>query len=287
MAQYPAMPLWTDAYLGDTTHLSTIEHGAYLLLLIAMWRKGGSLPSDDRTLAKYTRLTVGQWTRIKPVLMDFFTVEDGRISQGRLTDELIAVRQRSGSASYSASRRWLKTKGTPDASASETQSDGNASISISITTDKNDGDDARERVREALPSETSPSPPEPVDLAPAFVPPPDRGLTHRERILVAIGVDPSGLTGPNGRMLGTQADMAEVGHWQSLGITDDDQLAVISEMMARKRDPGPPSSLRYFTGGMLRLAEARKATPEKPVPEAMDILAMVRASTEALKAKGL
>ena len=50
MAEFPAMQIWTDAYLGDTSHLSTTEHGAYFLLLMAMWRNGGSLPNDDAML---------------------------------------------------------------------------------------------------------------------------------------------------------------------------------------------------------------------------------------------
>ena len=64
MAEFPALPLWTDAYLADTTHLSTIEHGAYLLLLMTAWRtKECCLPDDDKLLSRYARLTAAQWRR--------------------------------------------------------------------------------------------------------------------------------------------------------------------------------------------------------------------------------
>ena len=53
MAQFPVLPLWTDAYLGDTTHLTTIEHGAYMLLLMVSWRSPDCrLPDDDAMLAR-------------------------------------------------------------------------------------------------------------------------------------------------------------------------------------------------------------------------------------------
>lgn len=122
MAEFPALPLWTDAYLGDTNHLTTLEHGAYLLLLISMWRAGGKLPNDDKRLARFARLTTGQWARIRPTLIPFFRVDpDGQLSQGRLTDELDAVRQHSKRQSDRSKRRWLKNKdnanaaGMPDA----------------------------------------------------------------------------------------------------------------------------------------------------------------------------
>lgn len=108
------MPLYTDAYLGDTTHLTTTEHGAYLLLLITMWRtKDGSLPDDDRLLARYTRLTTTQWQRVKLVITPFFTINDGVWTQGRLTDELLAVRQQSKRQSDKVKARWLKNKEKP------------------------------------------------------------------------------------------------------------------------------------------------------------------------------
>ena len=127
MAEFPALPLWTDAYLGDTTHLTTIEHGAYLLLLLAMWRtRDCSLPNDDKLLARYTRLTAGQWARVKPVLMPFFDVLPDRITQGRLTDEHNLVRQNSRKASDSAKARWLKNKESGDADALQSDSERNA-----------------------------------------------------------------------------------------------------------------------------------------------------------------
>jgi len=117
MAQYPSLPLWTDAYLADTTHLTTLEHGAYLLLLMAMWRAGGTLPNDDKQLARFARLTTGQWARIKPTIFAFFRVSSDSITQGRLTDELGYVRQQSRKQSDRANARWLKNNNSTDATA--------------------------------------------------------------------------------------------------------------------------------------------------------------------------
>ena len=38
MADFPALPFFTDAYLGDTQHLTLEEHGAYQKLLYIAWR---------------------------------------------------------------------------------------------------------------------------------------------------------------------------------------------------------------------------------------------------------
>lgn len=135
MAEFPALPLWTDAYLGDTTHLTTIEHGAYLLLLMAAWRsKDCCLPDDDRLLARYAHLTAGQWMRMRPTLIQFFAVQDGVLRQSRLTAEREVVRQRSMAASNSARAKWRKYKDTPQAVAERTLSERYAPIPIPIDT---------------------------------------------------------------------------------------------------------------------------------------------------------
>ncbi len=67
----PWMPLYVGDYLGDTGHLTTAQHGAYLLLMMHYWRKG-ELPDDDRQLAKITKLPLRTWTDYRPVLQQFF-----------------------------------------------------------------------------------------------------------------------------------------------------------------------------------------------------------------------
>jgi uncharacterized protein YdaU (DUF1376 family) len=59
------MPMYWDAYLADTTHLTTEEHGAYMLLLAAMWRRNGSVPDDDKDNARILGLTAAKWRKIK------------------------------------------------------------------------------------------------------------------------------------------------------------------------------------------------------------------------------
>lgn len=96
MAKFPALPLFTDAYLADTRHLTTLQHGAYLLLLMTAWRtKTCSLPDDDKQLARYASMGLATWKRNKDVLLSFFSKDkNGMWIQNRLTDEFIFCTER-------------------------------------------------------------------------------------------------------------------------------------------------------------------------------------------------
>lgn len=82
------MPLYIGAYHADTTHLTRSQHGAYLLLLMAYWRKGGALPADDTRLAAIAKATPKEWRRLRPVMADFFEIRDGHWHQKRADREL-------------------------------------------------------------------------------------------------------------------------------------------------------------------------------------------------------
>lgn len=108
MSKKPAaIPLFADAYLADTMHLTTEEHGAYLLLLMAAWRQEDcALPDDDRKLARIAGMTPRKWQAIKPTIMEFWTVADGRISQARLRKEHAFACQKSEQNKQAAEARW-------------------------------------------------------------------------------------------------------------------------------------------------------------------------------------
>jgi uncharacterized protein YdaU (DUF1376 family) len=55
------MPLYIGDYLRDTGHLTTLQHGAYLLLIMHYWEHGG-LPAADAEKARVCRLTGRQWS---------------------------------------------------------------------------------------------------------------------------------------------------------------------------------------------------------------------------------
>jgi len=93
MSKTPPFPLDTDAFLADTSTLGPTPKGAYLLILIAMWRSpDGWLQADDRTLANTTGLTLDKWRRIAPTIRSFLQERDGRVSQKRLLKERRALK---------------------------------------------------------------------------------------------------------------------------------------------------------------------------------------------------
>lgn len=87
MSATPFMQFYVADYLGDTQHLTTEQHGAYLLLLMAMWRAEGRLPNDPSKLARIARVSLRRWHILAGELMAFFEVDGSDITQKRLTEE--------------------------------------------------------------------------------------------------------------------------------------------------------------------------------------------------------
>lgn len=112
MAEFPAIPIWTDSYLADTRHLSTEQHGAYMLLLMEAWRRPAcSLPDDDSILARLSGLG-DRWPENRETVMAFWD-RDGRRkewTQKRLLKERDYVASKRRSQRDNAARRWNKSK---------------------------------------------------------------------------------------------------------------------------------------------------------------------------------
>lgn len=89
MAELPFIPFYVGDYLADTRHLTAEQHGAYVLLLFAMWRADDcSIPGDARQLARIASVTPARWERISGDVMAFMTLtEGGRVTQKRLAKE--------------------------------------------------------------------------------------------------------------------------------------------------------------------------------------------------------
>lgn len=119
-------PFYAGDYAGDTLHLTTVEHGAYLLLLIHEWRTG-PLPDDDARLATVARMLPTEWQQIAPTIRAFFTLRDGRLVQPRLERERnragnkVEQRRKAGLAS-AAARAGKKTGASkPNGEATDVQ----------------------------------------------------------------------------------------------------------------------------------------------------------------------
>lgn len=102
------MPLYVAEYKKDTGHLSTEQHGAYMLLIMHYWATGG-LPDDDAQLARITCMSLASWKRTRPIIVPFF--HDGwkhkRIDRELQHTEEVAEKYASR-ARHAAETRWSK-----------------------------------------------------------------------------------------------------------------------------------------------------------------------------------
>lgn len=138
----PFWPFYVGDYLADTMHLTTTEHGAYLLLLMAYWKKQGPLPDNPVDLAQITHLSLSDslsdipspqkqlshcnsipcWTFIAKRLAPFFRIEGGMWHHDRLdrdiekqTKRYLAMHQ---AAVKTNRKRWMSPSDSPPESPS-------------------------------------------------------------------------------------------------------------------------------------------------------------------------
>lgn len=112
MAEFPAMPLWTDSHLADTTHLNDAEHGLYIRMLIYMWRMPKrKFPNDNGWLSRKLGKPVDDViTKVRPLIQEFFTTDGNWIMHGRLEKEFMFVKEQHQKQSDRAKSRWNKQK---------------------------------------------------------------------------------------------------------------------------------------------------------------------------------
>lgn len=129
---FPYMPFFVGDYRADTGHLTTIEHGAYLLLLFHYWTKGDSLPDDPEQLRTIAGVSRTIWRKMSPKICEFFEKKDGRLFHGRVEAELEKARDKSLKA-QDAGRKGAagRSVGKPSVRSASAQPPSNSPSSYS------------------------------------------------------------------------------------------------------------------------------------------------------------
>ena len=112
MAEFPALPLFTDAIIADTTHLSNEEFGAYMRLLMHIWRTPGcKIPSADAWVMRKMGVDESKFNAlVKPLIAEFLQHDrqGNWLSQKRLSKEFEYVKKHSEKMTELAKIRWRK-----------------------------------------------------------------------------------------------------------------------------------------------------------------------------------
>ena len=264
MNDIPYMPLYIADYMGDTLHLSTEQHGAYLLLLMTMWRAGGTLPNDPAKLSRIARMTVGKWSRVGPDVMAFFQIDGENITHGRLVFELTkaqeisAKRSELGKQGGAAKAMKYKKTGlaiatpTAQATAPARQWPGSA-ISGSGIERENNTPIAEHNETAAL------------------------HVRVHDRCCEAIGVDPA--KDP------AWVTTGDIQSWIASGADpENDILPAIRDTMAKRRASDPewkPGSMRYFRNAVSEWKNNRERGLPPPAGAPPTAAAMDAASLQA------
>lgn len=212
------MPLNVADYHKDTQHLSTLEHGAYFLLLMHCWTTGGALPGDEKRLARIARLSPREWKQSREVLLDFFKLKNGEFRHKRIdaelakADDLIEQKREAGRKS-AAARAERAFNGRSTAGATGTPTEG-----------QREANQSQSQVQESKSptSSTRPGPEMPDDL---------------RQVMEA------------GEYISIPGDLGMLRRWYDAGATlDDDILPVIRRV--RQTLSKAPFTLKVFDGAI-------------------------------------
>lgn len=110
MADFAALPLFTDAVIADCNHLTDAELGLYLRILILMWRSPECrIPNDDVWVSRKLSRPVESF---KPLLIEFCKTSGNWWVQKRLKKEWDYLHAQRKKKSDAAKVRWYNEKDT-------------------------------------------------------------------------------------------------------------------------------------------------------------------------------
>lgn len=112
------MPLYVADYLADTMHLTAAESGAYLHLIMHYWT-AGSLPNDERKLARIARMTDREWNRSVDTIREFF---DASWRHQRIEDEINRATELSNKRKDAALQKHSNSKAKAEQLDTQSQS---------------------------------------------------------------------------------------------------------------------------------------------------------------------
>ena len=121
------MPIYWGDYLRDTAHLSTVEHGGYMLLIAHYWTTGKPLPSADDRLRRITRMDRRDWLASRSALLAFFTPDGDTLRHKRVDAEIarssVKSAKRKIAGSEGAKRRWQNDRQSQSQSQTDTDTE--------------------------------------------------------------------------------------------------------------------------------------------------------------------
>jgi uncharacterized protein YdaU (DUF1376 family) len=79
------MPIYWGDYLKHTMHLSTEEHGAYLLLICHYWQNGGKIQNNEKIIKNVCKISSKKLQNV----LAFFEEKEGFLIHTRIDIELV------------------------------------------------------------------------------------------------------------------------------------------------------------------------------------------------------
>jgi uncharacterized protein YdaU (DUF1376 family) len=127
VAEFAALPLFTDAWESDTKHLSRAARGLYMDLLILCWRSPGCrVPNDVDWISRKLACTSKEHAVLMQCISEFMSSDGNYLFQKRLLKEFqysLKMRQKRSGAAKS---RWAKVKEAYNADAPHMPSNASA-----------------------------------------------------------------------------------------------------------------------------------------------------------------
>lgn len=111
MAEFAALPIFTDAWIADTAHLSRAERGLYMDLLMLIWRSPECrVPADLDWVSRKLRCSPEERAMLENLIAEFCKSTGNWLTQKRLSQEFAFVREKREKQSDRAKSRWNKDK---------------------------------------------------------------------------------------------------------------------------------------------------------------------------------